>query len=1051
MKSLILALNLFLLIVLTGCQVKEETSSGNLVSGHVNVTNTFTLTTPSANTFISGETLSLVLTFPFDVTVTGTPRLVLNVGGATTYADYSSGDQTGSLVFTYTFVGGDNDTDGITVSSLDLNGGSFTFVASGGVITNCDSTTVTSTTFSNVKVDNTTPAPTAFALSNLPGFYNKSDRLDFLVTFNEAVTVTGTPRILLDFQVGAAVYATYTGGTGTTVLGFSLTIDNTIADTNAYDSIGNSIDLNGGTIEDSVGNDSSLSLAAYVAAVQTYSATVNFDGRLPYVVSVTPPSNGSYNASQLLDFVVEYDRAVTISGSPYIGITIPAGVRQASYASGSGTNLIHFSYTTVPGDVDSDGIAVASTITANSGTIVGTAAPANSYFSPAANNAFVVPSTTGIILNSIQPQPLSASRNTDSTSRLWGGVAPDDTWIIGQQLLISVLFNTNMYVSQTGGTPRIPLTIGATTQYATYLSGGNGQTTLVFTYTIQDGDLDTDNSIAIGTIDLNGGTITDVSATNSVLTIPTTALTTTRIDGVRPTISSISAPADATYSTVTNMNFTINWSEAVNCSPAMNIPLTIGATAVNAVYVSGNNTATMIHRPSLTGRNDSDGIAIASPMTGAGSIRDQAGNLLTDFTFTPPVTTGILVDTNVPTILTFTPPANGTYIVGNNLDFSVQFDGAVNITTSGGYPRIPLVMTSGTRYATYSSGSGTDTIVFRYTIVTNDVDANGITTPTAIDVTAPSYIRDLGLNGATSYAFTTNLTGILVDGVVPSISSRTIPANGTYESGDVLTFTTTYSESVTVTGTPRITVAAQTGSLNFDYTGGSGTTVLTYSYTVTANDFDFDGLPSSVTTVSLNGGTIQDASLNNAGLTFTAANLSSVFIAYPDTVVWSLETFSNLSAIPGLSVTSGGAATTQACGTGTCRTFNGDDTFNISGALANAEEVFIVFRAPSALANLDLFSTDISLQNDGTAFDLVTDNASINLDGASTSGTTHDVNMSTASVHILHAAFTTPISYGAGALITSSYLGGVAEVIIVNSTLTPAQRSAILTYLNNKF
>jgi hypothetical protein len=43
-------------------------------------------------------------------------------------------------------------------------------------------------------------------------------------------------------------------------------------------------------------------------------------------------------------------------------------------------------------------------------------------------------------------------------------------------------------------------------------------------------------------------------------------------------------------------------------------------------------------------------------------------------TFTPPDTSGVLVDGVAPTITSVTGPAAGTYIVGQNLDFTVVFE-----------------------------------------------------------------------------------------------------------------------------------------------------------------------------------------------------------------------------------------------------------------------------------------------------------------------------------------------------------------------------------------
>jgi hypothetical protein len=443
---------------------------------------------------------------------------------------------------------------------------------------------------------------------------------------------------------------------------------------------------------------------------------------------------------------------------------------------------------------------------------------------------------------------------------------------------------------------------------------------------------------------------------------------------------------------------------------------------------------------------------MTSTMSGASIIRDQAGNAATVFTYTPPVTTGVLVDTTAPTVNSVTAPSAGTYTVGQTLDFTVSFNEVVNVTTNSGFPRIALVMNTGTVYATYLSGTGSTNIVFRYTVASGNNDSDGITNPTVVSVNTPAYISDAGLNSSTSYAITTTLAGIIVDGQGPIISSRTFPANNTYQDGDVLQFTTTFDEAVDVTGTPRIQVTAQTGTLNFDYVGGTGTTTLTFEYTVTANDFDFDGM-GSVTSIALNGGTIQDVSTNNATLTFTSVSLASVYIAFPNTVVWSVSPFANRSPIAGLSVTTSGAVSTQACGASTCRTFDGDDTFGISAGITGAEEVFIVFKAPSVLSNIDLLSNDLSLVIDTTVMDMVSTGTTIfNLNGAVIGGSpNYNTNLAVSSTNILHARFSTPPNYGAGPLINTSYAGAIGDVIIINSSLSAAQRSAILTYLNTKY
>ena len=72
-------------------------------------------------------TLNFTLTTNKPVTVTGTPRLAIDVGGVTRYAGYVSGSGTSQLTFGYAVQPRDFDANGIAlVSPLDLNGGTLT-------------------------------------------------------------------------------------------------------------------------------------------------------------------------------------------------------------------------------------------------------------------------------------------------------------------------------------------------------------------------------------------------------------------------------------------------------------------------------------------------------------------------------------------------------------------------------------------------------------------------------------------------------------------------------------------------------------------------------------------------------------------------------------------------------------------------------------------------------------------------------------------------------------------------------------------------------------
>ena len=78
------------------------------------------------DTYALGDTIEVGLTFDAAVTVTGTPYLLIDVGGTNQRASYHSGSGATQLLFRYPVLAGEDDDDGIAVvaNSLTLNGGS---------------------------------------------------------------------------------------------------------------------------------------------------------------------------------------------------------------------------------------------------------------------------------------------------------------------------------------------------------------------------------------------------------------------------------------------------------------------------------------------------------------------------------------------------------------------------------------------------------------------------------------------------------------------------------------------------------------------------------------------------------------------------------------------------------------------------------------------------------------------------------------------------------------------------------------------------------------
>ena len=136
-------------------------------------------------------------------------------------------------------------------------------------------------------------------------------------------------------------------------------------------------------------------------------------------------------------------------------------------------------------------------------------------------------------------------------------------------------------------------------------------------------------------------------------------------------------------------------------------------------------------------------------------------------------------------------------------------------------------------------------------------------------------------NGPFSDALTT--TPIRIDRTAPTISSVTAPANGTYKPSDTPTFLVGFSESVTITGIPRLTLTVGSATEYASYQSMSDSKTALFRYTVASDpvEFDSDGI-TLATSLDLNSGTIRDLATNTlTNTSLTAPTLTSVLVAQP--------------------------------------------------------------------------------------------------------------------------------------------------------------------------
>jgi hypothetical protein len=224
------------------------------------------------------------------------------------------------------------------------------------------------------------------------------------------------------------------------------------------------------------------------------------------------------------------------------------------------------------------------------------------------------------------------------------------------------------------------------------------------------------------------------------------------------------------------------------------------------------------------------------------------------------------IGTNVTSFL-----PNSTVTKNSTINYSLEFSESVNGLASNDF-------------AITGTGSGTCTVSVSGSSTTYAVSLNNCSEGTVILALSSNSVTNNA--SQTGPANSVTATTVVVDRTNPIISNVTAPSNSTYKPADTPTFTVAFSESVTVTGTPRLvlTVGSVTEYANYISQTDSRTALFRYTVLSEITEFDTDGISLS-NTLDLNGGAIADLATNALStLTFSAPNTASIFVAQPPAV-----------------------------------------------------------------------------------------------------------------------------------------------------------------------
>ena len=344
--------------------------------------------------------------------------------------------------------------------------------------------TATSASSSNVTIDTTAPTVTGVSSTLANGSYKAAQVIPVTVTFSEAVTVTGTPKLTLSTGSPATTAVSYTSGSGTSVLTFNYTVaaGNTSPDLDY--ALTTSLALNSGTIQDLATNNATLTLASPGAA-GSLGANKNLviNTSLPTVTGVSSTlANGSYKAAQVIPVTVTFSEAVTVTGTPKLTLSTGSPATTAvSYTSGSGTSVLTFNYTVAAGNTSPDlDYALTTSLALNSGTIQDlatnnatlTLASPGAAGSLGANKSLVIDTTAAVVSvtsvnGSVRTFPYSTNVNVASIGGTCGTATGDSVTV---SPLINGVATAPATATCSSGAWTLTLTTALTTEASSTLS-----------------------------------------------------------------------------------------------------------------------------------------------------------------------------------------------------------------------------------------------------------------------------------------------------------------------------------------------------------------------------------------------------------------------------------------------------------------------------------------------------------------------------------------------------------------------------------------------------
>ncbi|WBL41506.1 MBG domain-containing protein [Algoriphagus halophytocola] len=336
-----------------------------------------------------------------------------------------------------------------------------------------------------------------------------------------------------------------------------------------------------------------------------------------------------------------------------------------------------------------------------------------------------------------------------------------------------------------------------------------------------------------------------------------------------PSVTSVSVPANGIYSATQNLNFSVNYSEAVTVSGVPSFEVTVGSTVYDAEYVSGSGSSALLFRYTVQpGDLDTDGISVG------GIVSLNGGSIQNSFAVDAELdlnsvgsTAAVLVEAIAPLVTRIerqNPTSNPTN--ADAVTFRITFSEDVSGVDSGDFS-----LTGPTGASIGVSGSG-----FVYDVTVSGGNMASLNELVSLNFAAGQNITDMVGNALVNTAPTeTNENEYTLDNNAPAITALS-PADNATDVSLNSDFVITFNEDV----------VANTGNLTVHRVSDDAV-VRTFDVTNTALVSISGGVVTFTNTSDLALGTEYYIMLNNGAFQDEAGN---AFGGIPNSSVWSFTT-----------------------------------------------------------------------------------------------------------------------------------------------------------------